>query len=134
LTNKAGPAYRARMKNKYLAASLAAMACLVLAGCEADSVSSRISVTPSSATIRKGQSLTFHAEGGYDYQWSLSDHSLGVLSAATGDSVTYTSIYEPAEGSTAVQVLTCSSFVEGQAGSNDAPSEWTAEVYITHVR
>ncbi len=122
------------MKYKYVGMSPMALAVsLLLAGCEVDSVSSRISVTPSSAVVRKGQSVRFHAEGGYDYRWSLSDHSLGILSQTTGDSVVYTSIYEPAEGSTAIQVLTCSSWLEGQAGSNDAPSEWTTEVYITHV-
>jgi len=103
-------------------------------GCETQPVASNVTVDPPSATVGMGQSVTFTASGGFDYTWGLSDHTLGTLSTTTGDTTTYTSLSSPAEGSTAVQVLTVVSSIEGSAnGSNAVPDEWTTEVYITHI-
>lgn len=57
----------------------------------ADSADSDLTVSPSSATLAKGQSQTFTVSGGYEYTWSLSpDDGSGKLNTTKGDSVVYT--------------------------------------------
>ena len=112
---------------------LAVVLSLGVTGCETQSASTRVTVEPSAATISKGQSITFTASGGYDYEWTLSNHSYGTLSTTSGDTVTYTSIYDPGDSNTVVQVLTVNSFIEDSSTSNSSPEEWTTEVFITHI-
>lgn len=107
---------------------------LIWIGCEVDPVASKVTIDPPSATISAGQSITFTASGGYDYRWSLSNHTLGTLSTTTGDTTTYTSLFDSSSSNTAVQVLTVNSSIPGSAGSsNSSPAEWTTEVYINHI-
>jgi hypothetical protein len=112
---------------------LAVAAVLGPIGCETQSASTQISVDPSTATIHQGESIEFTASGGFNYTWSLSNHTLGTLSNTTGPSTTYTSLYDSSASNTAVQVLTCTSDVEGTSSSNSVPDEWSVEVYINHV-
>jgi len=109
-------------------------------GCETEPASSPVNISPSSGTIRYGQSIQLAATGGYDYQWSLQDYSWGTLSVNTGPSTIYTSTYQG--GATGqVQVITVNSTIVGTrtgtgttngttyAGSDTA----TASAYITHL-
>ncbi len=106
----------------------------VLAGCDTDPVASDIWITPPSATIKKGESIEFTAHGGYEYLWSISDTSMGILSTTRGASTVYTSIYETSASNTAVQVLTVTSYIAGDSSStNTSPVQWTAAVNINHV-
>lgn len=113
-----------------------------LAGCETQSVTTNVTVEPSAATLRAGESITFTASGGYSYTWSLETSFYGTLSTTSGDTTTYTSIYSPpsstdTNGVTTItpvtQVLTVRSFIEDSSSSNSAPAEWTTEVFITHL-
>jgi len=107
---------------------------LIWVGCEVDSATSKVTIDPPSAAVSVGQSVTFTASGGYDYTWHLSQPTWGTLSTTTGDTTTYTSLYDPGPSNSPVQVLTVNSSIPGSAGSsNSAPAEWTTEVYITHT-
>lgn len=60
-------------------------------GCDTDSASSEVGVTPSSVVLNKGQSAEFTASTGYEYTWSLDpDDGSGRLSTLKGPTVTYT--------------------------------------------
>lgn len=111
--------------------------CAAFTGCDDDSASSRITVTPASATIEKGQSIEFEASGGYQYTWSLDEDTAGAepyarLSSRKGSRITYTSLRDGA-GADEVRVLTVTSTIEEADATNSSPDEWTTEVYITHV-
>jgi len=121
---------------------LLAAAGIILTGCETESASeNNVSISPSAVSIKLNQSVEFTASGGYDYTWSLSKESWGVLAARAGDKTTYTSRYNPGTNSTAsVQILTVSSTIGGQAsagneGTNTTSSsyEQTAEAYVEHI-
>ena len=132
------------MKTAWSMAVLAAVglaACLAaLTGCDnADSATKTVSVEPTTATIKPGNSVTFTASGGYEYHWSLQagKEAWGLLSTLTGPTVTYTSVYDPGSNSTALQVLTVVSTLPDmhRAETNPVPNtdEFTAEAYITHL-
>lgn len=120
---------------------MTAVAVLVLvAGCETESSDQiAISITPNNATIRKGESREFTASGWQDYTWSLSDSTIGVLSATKGDSTTYTAVKGPAStNETLSQILVLSVNI---ASSDVTPStnatpgtaeKVTAQALITH--
>ena len=60
-----------------------------LVGCETEKLSdTQLSISPSSATVAPGKSVTFTASGGWDYTWSKPEH--GTLSTYNGKQVTYT--------------------------------------------
>lgn len=66
-------------------------AVLLLTGCETERTDqARIEVTPREAVLRPGGSVTLRATGWHSYSWTLADPGLGYLSAATGDTTTYT--------------------------------------------
>ncbi len=115
---------------------------LAFSGCETTPASSEITITPSTATLRPGETATFVASGGYDYRWSLSQPTYGTLSSLTGSSVTYTSIYSPSTNSAVSQVLTLVSYVAGATAvsTNTSTASTTASSYqlsteaiITHL-
>lgn len=121
---------------------LAVVLSVGLTGCETQSATTNVTVEPSAATIRAGESITFTASGGYSYMWSLETSVYGTLSTTSGDTTTYTSIYSPpsstdTNGVTTItpvtQVLTVRSFIENSSSSNSTPGEWTTEVFITHL-
>lgn len=111
---------------------------VMLAGCEADPVSSTVFITPDSVTIRNGQAITFTATGGFDYQWSLSNESYGALSTRRGPTTTYVSMIDPGantnSAATLSQVLRVTSSVSGSTTTNTGQvTTGTAEAYITHM-
>ena len=105
-------------------------------GCETDAASSPIEITPSSATISQGQSLTFTASGGYEYRWALGTSGLGVLSTTRGQQTTYTATAASGEGTNFTQTLTCTSTITGtggDSGTNSSSYQASAEAIITHM-
>ena len=66
----------------------AALTACLSSGCEsADSYS--ISVSPNYAKIKPGQSVSLHASGWSNYQWTLDNENGAHLSATTGKSVVF---------------------------------------------
>lgn len=120
-----------KTKNFIVGAAAAAFlpfAFLALSGCETESVSSvTLTISPSHAELAPGESVTFTASGGWDYQWSLETPTAGHLDKSTGSKVTYTATQGGTNETTAVtQKLT----VTGMGGSTNAANA-SATVYIT---
>ena len=88
--------------------AIVALSVMVFIGCETESANAPVYINPSAATVSGGESITFTAEGGYDYRWSLSDTGLGYLSTSTGPSTVYTAI-----GTNDQQTLTLTSTIAG---------------------
>jgi hypothetical protein len=72
-------------------------------------ISGLLSVSPSTATLRQGESVTFTAGGGGIYTWTLETPAYGILSKSTGNQVKYTSQYASADGKSVVQKITITS-------------------------
>ena len=91
----------------FFAAALAAFALFVTSGCETEAISdTQLTISPSTATIKKGQSVTLTAQGGSNYKWGYGDSGkLGTLSSLNGDSVTFT-----ATSSNGTQIITVNAF------------------------
>ena len=121
-----------RFRAVLIGLGLLATAC-ILAGCEASSANSPITVTPQSVVLYYGQSQQFIATGGYDYTWTLSDNSSGTLNPRTGPSVIYT--YTSSSTSGQVQTITVTSTIQGSAGSatNSASYTVSTSAYITQM-
>lgn len=70
------------------AAAAAALVFAVLTGCETEKLSdTQLSISPSSATVAPGGTVTLTAQGGWDYTWSKPQY--GTLSTYNGKKVTY---------------------------------------------
>jgi plastocyanin len=111
------------------------MVAFIMNGCEVDSATETVTISPSSVTVRKGQTVQFTASGGYEYQWALSD-TYGTLSATRGQTVTYTCLYNAVETNKTVEgTLTVTSVIPGDsAGTNSTSStQASGEAIITHV-
>ncbi len=67
----------------------------MFSGCEAKPADEEIVISPSTATISLGQSITFTASGGYDYRWELKHEDWGYLSTRSGPTTTYTAAVRP---------------------------------------
>jgi len=116
-------------------------ASLALTGCEdTESTDTPVKITPSSTALRKGESVTLTASGGFEYKWAMEQDKLdwGFLSAYEGETVVYTSLYDPPSQS-AVHVITVTSTYpsayRADALTNAPPVDGgkTAEAYITHL-
>ena len=108
----------------------------VFTACDVDPASSvsQVWITPSSAQIKKGQSVSFTAHGGYEYTWTLKDYAIGSLSSTRGATVIYTGLMDSSSSNTVQQVLTVVSYITGDSGTtNSSPAEWTATAYINHI-
>jgi len=120
-----------------LCAAVGLAAAGLFCGCETDAASAPIEITPSSATINQGQSITFTASGGYEYRWGLDTAGLGVLSTTRGQQTTYTATVASGEGTNFTQTLTCTSTITGAGGGGDSTNttsyEASAEAIITHL-
>lgn len=116
-----------------MAAVMAPLA-LLLAGCEVESANRSIEISPDSAVIKYGETVTLNALYGYVYTWALSDNTIGTLNTSHGQQVIYTSMTDPTTPT--IQTITVTStFSDNDAsgtGSN-APTVHTAEAYITHI-
>jgi hypothetical protein len=103
-------------------------------GCETEPASEKVRVSPDAATIRLGETASFVATGGFDYEWSLSNETLGTLSTRSGPTTVYTSRSDPGGSNTLQQVLTVTSRIGNATTSNAAPSlVKTATSVITHL-
>jgi hypothetical protein len=130
------------MKHFVLPACVCIVAAGIIAGCDSEPAGSPITISPPSATIHKGESITFTASGGYEYEWSVDTPEYGTLSVTRGASTVYTSIYDPTpEGTTnttdvsVTQTLRVRSYITGDSSSasNGASStESTATASIIH--
>lgn len=103
---------------------------LAMSGCETASTDTKVVITPSSATVVALGSVLLTASGGYDYFWSLTDESLGVLSERTGEKTRYTSLYDPG-ADVKMQIVKVISTVDNVSPSSSY--EVTAEAYISHI-
>jgi hypothetical protein len=122
--------------------AVAAVSGLLGAGCEVDSAAARPKIDPSYAVVHEGESVALTASGGYEYEWSLSSPSWGILSSRTGNPIVYTSTFEPASNATEViQTVRVRSWIPGSGasgGSSNAPGgssgyQQTAEAQIRHM-
>ena len=97
--------------------AIMALSAILFVGCETESANAPVYINPSAATVHGGESVTFTAEGGYDYRWSLSDTTLGHLSTSTGPTTVYTAI-----GTNDQQTLTLNSTITGVNGGSSTNS------------
>ncbi len=128
-----------------LGAGLAMAAGVFLAGCEVDSASSTIEITPDSVVLgSKNQSVTLTCVGGYECTWSLETETWGTLNTRRGNQVVYTSLYQPSGDTPVVQIVTVASkfttmagleYGASLAGATNIPTTNTqyATAYITHL-
>lgn len=108
-------------------------------GCdETNPASEQVTISPTSSTLLKGESVALTASGGYSYEWSLSDENKGSLSIRTGSQTTYTSRYEPEEV-IYTQVITLNSQVaidydsDNSSTSSVSYQAHTTEAYVKHL-
>ncbi len=116
-----------------LSLALACAGVLIWAGCEADSSSESVVISPQSIVVKRGQTVEFKASGGYDYRWSLNpDDGSGALNTFYGDTVIYTCL---ATNGTSPKKIIVKSTIEGSStGTTNTPSysaEAYAEIYYT---
>lgn len=105
------------------------LAALAMSGCdEVVPAAEGPKISPPTARISKGQSLTFTASDGFEYSWSIANQTWGILSSIEGPSTTYTSLRDSGPE---VQTLTLSSRIIGAQGTNGGLN--STEAYITHV-
>ena len=119
-----------------MGAALGVATGLFLAGCEVDSASATIEITPDSAVLtNKGEFVTLTAVGGYEYTWSLATEAWGTLNTRKGNQVVYTSQYQPAGDTPVLQIVTVASRFTTMAGATNIPTTNTqyAVAYITHL-
>ena len=114
----------------------AVVACLVFifinAGCDVASSSDVLTISPSTATLAPGQSVTFTVAGGYEYSWSLNPNDgSGALSAITGSQVTYTCLASNI-GTTPKMVIVAST-ITGSGGVSSTNSTGTNGAYEVDV-
>ncbi len=116
---------------------------LLVIGCETDSATSPLTITPAHVQLRRGQSQEFVAAGGYEYNWSIEKKGMGILARTPENNrVVYTAVTAPEEG-TAIQVLRVVSWIEGASGgttvtnangdSSRKPYRVQQEAYIIHL-
>lgn len=123
------------------AALLAALplAALVAAVCGCESADSyEISVKPGDATVTSASpKVALTASGWRDYQWALSDTSLGYLSASKGASVVYTArsgTFAGGRQTITVTAVGSGSSASSSTSSTNAPSGgYTAQAIVTHA-
>jgi hypothetical protein len=114
--------------------SLTALISLLYTACDTTPASDKPEITPSSTTIRIGQSIQFSAVGGYEYTWRLENDLYGALSTRRGNTTVYTSLYNPDASNTLTQILYVDSTITGSSTStNTSDYLQTGEAYITHV-
>ncbi len=103
---------------------------------------SSLRVEPQAIGIRINEAIDFNASGGFSYDWSLSDDTLGVLTTKKGPTTRYISRRAPEAGAgPMVQRLTVTSVVGGHGGDGtgtnvtDLGSGFvdTAEAVIEHL-
>ncbi len=116
-----------------------------LAGCETESSDQiSVSISPSYASLKKGESVTFTASGWQDYTWAITDKTMGVLSATKGPSTVYTAIKGPSSSNDSLsQILVLSVKIPADGIDTDVSTNAVVDVnsgqlvnaqaVITHV-
>ncbi|MEI6971819.1 MAG: hypothetical protein WCL44_09920 [bacterium] len=138
-----------------LCGSLIGLAALVIAvGCDSEPIQDfAVSISPQRVDVRKNQSVTFSATGAVRYEWTLGEISNGVsdtagpwgiLSATTGEEVTYTSLRQPAETeevseededlNRVIRTITVTGTMGLTGSSNGTARTASATAYIYHIR
>lgn len=128
----------------HMAGGILLSALFVIAGCEVEPVQDfAVSISPDRVDIRQDQSQKFIASGGVRYEWQLSSTGSdtnadtsdpwGILSASTGNEVTYTSLRSPADGEYYVRTLTVTATLGSQNVSNTTLRTTSATAYIYHI-
>lgn len=126
---------------------LISISLFALGGCDTESVDeNNVVITPSTATIDKGEAITFTASGGFEYEWSLGDVEGGdvnqwaKLSTRKGASTVYTSLRDSSSNAVpTVITLIVNSYIPGSGASSNSTEDVTyagshqAEAYITHT-
>lgn len=103
-----------------MGAGLITAAGLLLAGCEVDSASSTVEISPDAAYLNsKYQAVTLTAVGGYECTWSLATDAWGYLNTRKGSQVVYTSVYQPTGESPAIQIVTVASKFTTMSGMDN---------------
>ena len=111
---------------------------LIFVGCESADLYT-VDVTPAYRDVTAvNQTVTLSASGWSDYTWSLSDSSIGTLSASSGESVVYTAKTIPeANSSHLMQIVTVtakSSSATSTSGTNSTTqTTYTGSAKIRHV-
>ena len=109
-----------------LVSILCATGLLVWTGCDTASADEELSVSPSSAVIKSGESVLFTVSGGYHYTWTLDpDDGSGQLSSSTGSEVRYFCL---ATNGTTPKKIIVTSTIPG-SGSNSSTNSSTSNEY-----
>jgi VCBS repeat-containing protein len=115
---------------RFLASAALLGGMLVLSACEADDAgNAEVTVTPASATVAKGGSVTLTASGWYDYKWSLSTPAIGNLSRTVGDTTVYTSLF----AGPATQIVNVVAGTTSTSGTNGTAVSHTGQAIIVNL-
>jgi len=124
------------------ASILALVTAAMLAGCDTEPVQDfTVSVSPQTVEIQKDQSVEFVASGATRYSWSINvssdtetNNPWGILSATTGDRVTYTSLREVDSSLDFVlRQLTVTGTLGTESVSNASARKVSATALIYHI-
>ena len=129
-----------KKKNRWalITFSLLLSSLLIFAGCESADLYT-VDVTPAYSDVTAvNQTVSLSASGWSDYTWSLSDNTIGSLSATSGESVIYTAkTIPPAKSSHLMQVVMVtakSSAATSSTGTNSTTqTSYTGSAKIRHV-
>jgi len=102
-----------------------AICLFIVSGCDVASSTEALVITPASAVMSPGQTVTFNVSGGYSYTWSLDPNDgSGSLSALTGSQVTYTCL--ATNIGTTPKLVRVASTIEGSGGTSTNSSSTNA--------
>jgi hypothetical protein len=113
---------------------------LMFTGCDTESADeNNVTISPKNVTLAEGESMSFTAAGGFDYEWTLEDNEWGTLSTLKGPTTVYTSLKNSTSNSAAtVKTLVVSSVIYGSGSDSNSTDEvysetHSAEAYISHI-
>ena len=114
-----------------LAGTVLAVVLVAVTGCETETASATdpVFIVPDTATVLAGASVSFTAQGGYDYRWSIQNDEWGYLTTGEGPTTTYVSMHDPGFGTTDVQILTLESTIDlAEVGATGYVQRTTARI------
>ena len=113
-------------------ASLSCTLSLLLGGgCDVASSNEALTISPASAVLSRGQTVTFTVSGGYAYKWSLDpDDGSGSLDTRSGSQVTYTCL--ATNIGTSPKLVRVASTIDGTSGTS-TNSSTTNSAYEVHA-
>lgn len=90
-------------------------------GCDVASSNEALTISPASAVLSQGQTVTFTVSGGYTYKWSLDpDDGSGSLDTRSGSQVTYTCL--ATNIGTSPKLVRVASTIDGTSGTSTTGS------------